>query len=53
MSELPGTDPYPLAELVVDLDAVDHNVRTLVRVAAPAGVMAIVKADGYNHGMVA
>ncbi|MGP9759225.1 alanine racemase [Corynebacterium sp. AOP12-C2-36] len=52
MSELPGTDPYPLAELVVDLDAVDHNVRTLVRVAAPAGVMAIVKADGYNHGMV-
>ncbi|WP_291477445.1 alanine racemase [Corynebacterium sp.] len=41
-----------LAEVVVDLSAVAHNVRTLARVAAPAGVMAIVKADGYNHGMV-
>ncbi|WP_420099751.1 alanine racemase [Corynebacterium sp.] len=43
---------HTLAEAVVDLGAVDHNVRTLARIAAPAGVMAIVKADGYNHGMV-
>ncbi|MGN0094499.1 MAG: alanine racemase [Corynebacterium sp.] len=52
MSE--GHDPrdHALAEVVVDLGAIDHNVRTLARVAAPAGVMAIVKADGYNHGMV-
>lgn len=47
-----GTTGHALAEVVVDLGAVDHNVRTLVRVASPAGVMAIVKADGYNHGMV-
>lgn len=52
MSE--GHDPrdHALAEVVVDLGAIDHNVRTLARIAAPAGVMAIVKADGYNHGMV-
>lgn len=43
---------HALAELVVDLGAVAHNVRTLVRVAAPAKVMVVVKADGYNHGMV-
>ncbi|AHW63252.1 Putative alanine racemase [Corynebacterium glyciniphilum AJ 3170] len=60
MSERSGRDlcdhhdprDHALAELVVDLGAIDHNVRTLVRIAAPAGVMAIVKADGYNHGMV-
>jgi alanine racemase len=30
---------------------VAHNVRTLAGLVAPAGVMAVVKADGYNHGM--
>ncbi|MCI1256124.1 MAG: alanine racemase [Corynebacterium provencense] len=29
-----------------------HNVRTLAAHVAPAGLMAVVKADGYNHGMV-
>ncbi|MCJ7857914.1 alanine racemase [Corynebacterium kalidii] len=54
MSGTPGDHSldHSLAEVVVDLGAVAHNVRTLARVAAPAGVMAIVKADGYNHGMV-
>ena len=40
------------AELVVDLDAVRANVATLVDRTAPAQVMAVVKADGYGHGMV-
>ncbi|GGD23432.1 alanine racemase [Nocardioides daphniae] len=40
------------AEIVVDLDAVAHNVATLREVVAPAALMAVVKADGYGHGMV-
>lgn len=28
-----------------------HNVRAIADHVAPAGVMAVVKADGYNHGM--
>src|SRR5947208_2616463 len=36
----------------VDLDAVRDNVRTLLRCAGDAAVMAVVKADGYGHGMV-
>ncbi len=40
------------AELVVDLDALRHNVRTLARTCAPAALMVVVKADGYGHGMV-
>lgn len=42
----------PRAEALVDLDAISANVGTL-RAAAPASaVMAVVKADGYGHGMV-
>lgn len=40
-----------LAELVVDLEAIAHNVRVFRKAAAPAGVMAVVKADAYNHGV--
>lgn len=40
------------AELVVDLDALRANVRTLAAVCAPAALMVVVKADGYGHGMV-
>lgn len=36
----------------VDLDAVRHNVDLLCSVAAPADVWAVVKADGYGHGIV-
>jgi alanine racemase len=39
------------AEVVVDLDAIAHNVDTLrKRVGVP--LMAVVKADGYGHGLV-
>jgi alanine racemase len=40
------------AEVVVDLDAVRHNVGLLAARAAESGAatMAVVKADGYGHG---
>jgi alanine racemase len=34
----------------IDLGALDHNVRLLREVVAPAAVWASVKADGYGHG---
>lgn len=40
------------AEIVVDLDAIRHNVRTLADLVAPAQMMVVVKADGYGHGLV-
>jgi alanine racemase len=44
------------AEIVVDLDAIAHNVATLrerVRRTSPeALMMTVVKADGYGHGLV-
>ncbi len=39
------------AEVRVDLGAIRHNVATL-RAATSAEVMAVVKGDGYGHGMV-
>jgi alanine racemase len=34
----------------VDLDAVRSNARRLAALAAPAALLAVVKADGYGHG---
>jgi alanine racemase len=42
--------PGVLAEAVVDLGAIAHNVRVLRERAGGALVMAVVKADGYGHG---
>ena len=39
-----------LAEAVVDLGAIAHNMRVLREHAGSAQVMAVVKADGYGHG---
>lgn len=36
----------------INLDAVEHNARVLVRHASGARVMAVVKADAYGHGAV-
>jgi alanine racemase len=44
--------PGVLAEAVVDLGAIAHNVRVLREHAGDAQVMAVVKADGYGHGAV-
>lgn len=43
----------PRAEVVVDLDAIRHNVELLVAGAPSAQTMAVVKADGYGHGALA
>ncbi|CPR13373.1 alanine racemase [Mycobacterium bohemicum DSM 44277] len=42
--------PGVLAEAVVDLGAIAHNVEVLRERAGSAQVMAVVKADGYGHG---
>ena len=44
--------PGPRAEAVVDRTAIRHNVETLRAAAGRAEVMAVLKADGYGHGMV-
>ncbi len=36
----------------IDLDAIEHNVRALRAIVAPAQVCAVVKANGYGHGAV-
>src|SRR3954463_7571330 len=48
----PAPPPGLPACAVVDLDAVGANVAALRRIAAGARQMAVVKADGYGHGMV-
>jgi alanine racemase len=36
----------------IDLAAISHNVELLRESAGGAGLMAVVKADGYGHGMI-
>jgi alanine racemase len=49
-SAMTSLAPNTIAEAVVDLGAVAHNVRVLRGHAGSAQVMAVVKADGYGHG---
>jgi alanine racemase len=43
----------PLRALArVDLGAIERNARRLAAIAEPAELCAVVKADGYGHGMV-
>ena len=46
--------PLARPEIVVDLGAIRHNVRTLADLVAADGarMMTVVKADGYGHGLV-
>jgi alanine racemase len=44
------TTSNPAAQAVVDLDAIEHNVRLLRELAGTAQVMVVLKADGYGHG---
>src|SRR5579884_3663775 len=44
--------PVPPADCLVDLAAVAANVAALRDRAAPAQLLAVVKADGYGHGML-
>ena len=43
---------YRPAWVTVDLDAIRRNVRALAAAAAPAALLATVKADAYGHGAV-
>ncbi len=45
----PGSRPT-IAE--VDLAAIAHNLECVRRIAAPAQVYAVVKADAYGHGLI-
>jgi alanine racemase len=44
------SERFRAAWVEIDLGAVRENVAALARVAHPAAVMAVVKADGYGHG---
>lgn len=48
---MPLSDASPL-RAEIDLDAIRHNARVLARVAAPARLLGVVKADAYGHGAV-
>ena len=50
--QLPPFDPGLSARAVIDLDAIAANTRALRAAAPSAGVIAVVKADGYGHGLV-
>ena len=50
--ELPGSAGRAPARATVDLDAIQRNVEVLREHAGSAAVMAVVKADGYGHGLV-
>ncbi len=45
--------PSPSATAIVDAGAISANVRALGQRAAGSAVMAVVKADGYGHGLLA
>lgn len=53
-AELPEhRTPSAGPRVTIDLPAIEHNVRLLRRYAGDTPLMAVVKADGYNHGAVA
>ena len=41
-----------IAEVAVDLGAIVRNAQALARLVAPARLAAVVKANGYGHGLV-
>ena len=42
----------PAAYAVLDLDAVNHNLAVVRRFAPDAKIMAVIKANGYGHGLL-
>ena len=42
----------PAAYAVLNLDAVQHNLQTVRRYAPDAKIMAVIKANGYGHGLL-
>ena len=47
-----SSEPRPRAEAVIDLAAIRDNVASLAGRVEGRPVMAVVKADGYGHGLV-
>lgn len=45
-------DMAPERQAIINLSAIARNVTALSAIAAPAKLMAVVKADAYGHGMV-
>jgi len=53
MSELTALPPIAhFREVVIDLPALTHNVRTMRERVRDAALLVVVKANGYGHGMV-
>jgi alanine racemase len=52
VDRLASADGRATARATVDLDAIRRNVEVLREHAGSAAVMAVVKADGYGHGLV-
>src|SRR5580704_16992095 len=50
LADLGVMDGHP--EAIIDLDAIKSNVAALSRHVGAAQVMAVVKSDGYGHGML-
>src|SRR3569623_622327 len=40
------------AEAIIDLDALQHNLRKVRHAAAGRRIMAVIMADGYGHGIL-
>lgn len=45
-------DTAPERQAIIDLSAISHNIAAFASIAAPAKLMAVVKADAYGHGAV-
>ncbi len=52
MSTFVAPVPELERQAIIDLTAIANNIRHLRAIAAPAKVMAVVKADAYGHGMI-
>ncbi|MDN5755670.1 MAG: alanine racemase, partial [Micrococcaceae bacterium] len=48
----PGPAPGFERRAEIDLSAIRDNVKRVIELAAPATVMAVVKADAYGHGTI-
>ncbi len=51
-SQVSGGSVQPRAEALIDAAAIAANTAALKDAAGVAGVMAVVKADGYGHGLL-
>ena len=49
---VPDRESAPERQAIIDLSAIFENITALREIAAPAQVMAVVKADAYGHGAV-